>query len=156
MHRPQRRKIRQSKPRPASFLFIRRGTQSYDEFTTAVSTSASPEHDARDGQHVRHFLDWRKRKCAYLIGSQGDLSASAGTTRTMIDEDEGEQHAAAGEIWPMMSIKQVLALIPFSRATLYREMEAGRFPAAHEIAPRRIAWFKDEVASWQLGTKKVP
>jgi prophage regulatory protein len=47
------------------------------------------------------------------------------------------------------------ALIPFSRATLYREMEAGRFPAAHEIAPRRIAWFKDEVASRQLGTKKV-
>jgi prophage regulatory protein len=49
----------------------------------------------------------------------------------------------------------VLALIPFSRATLYREMEAGRFPAAHEIAPRRIAWFKDGVASWQLGSKKV-
>jgi prophage regulatory protein len=73
----------------------------------------------------------------------------------MIDEDEGEQHAAAGEIRPMLSIKQVLALIPFSRATLYREIEAGRFPAAHEIAPRRIAWFKDEVASWQLATKKV-
>jgi prophage regulatory protein len=85
----------------------------------------------------------------------GDLSTSAGTTRAMIDEDEGEQHAAAGEIRPMLSIKQVLALIPFSRATLYREMEAGRFPAAHEIAPRRIAWFKDEAASWQLGTKKV-
>ncbi len=55
----------------------------------------------------------------------------------------------------MLSIKQVLALIPFSRATLYREMEAGRFPAAHGIAPRRIAWFKDEVAAWQLGIKKV-
>ena len=72
----------------------------------------------------------------------------------MIDEDEGTQHAAAGEIRPMLSIKQVLALIPFSRATLYREMQAGRFPAAHEIAPRRIAWFKDEVAAWQLGTTK--
>jgi predicted DNA-binding transcriptional regulator AlpA len=48
----------------------------------------------------------------------------------MIDENEGEQHAAAGEIRPMLSIKQVLALIPFSRATLYREMEAGRFPAS--------------------------
>ena len=65
----------------------------------------------------------------------------------MIDEDEGEQHAAAGEIRPMLSIKQVLALIPLSRATLYREMAAGRFPAAHEIAPRRIAWFKDEIAA---------
>jgi prophage regulatory protein len=55
----------------------------------------------------------------------------------------------------MLSIKQVLALIPFSRATLYREMKAGRFPTAHEIAPRRIAWFKDEVAAWQLGINKV-
>jgi hypothetical protein len=69
-----------------------------------------------------------KRKGVYLIGSQGDLSAGAGTTRTMIDKDEGEQCAAAGEIRPMLSIKQVLALIPFSRATLYREMEAAVFP----------------------------
>jgi prophage regulatory protein len=73
----------------------------------------------------------------------------------MLDEDKGEQQAAAAEVRPMLSIKQVLALIPFSRATLYREMEAGRFPAAHEIAPRRIAWFKDEVGVWQLGTKRV-
>jgi prophage regulatory protein len=72
----------------------------------------------------------------------------------MIDEDEGEQHAVAGEIRPMLSIKQVLALI-HSRGRRFAAMEAGRFPAAHEIAPRRIAWFKDEVASWQLGTKKV-
>jgi prophage regulatory protein len=72
----------------------------------------------------------------------------------MIDADEGEQDAAARQIRPMLSIKQVLALILLSRATLYREMKVGRFPAAHEIAPRRIAWFKDEVATWQLGTKK--
>jgi predicted DNA-binding transcriptional regulator AlpA len=30
-----------------------------------------------------------------------------------------------------------------------------RHPTAHEIAPRRIAWFKDEVAAWQLGINKV-
>jgi prophage regulatory protein len=71
----------------------------------------------------------------------------------MIDADESE-HAVAGRIRPMLSIKQVLALIPFSRATLYRGMEAGRFPTAHKIAPRRIAWFKDEVATWQLGINK--
>jgi prophage regulatory protein len=56
-------------------------------------------------------------------------------------------------IRPMLSMKQVLALVPFSRATLYREMEAGRFPAAREIAPRRIAWFADDVKAWQAGTK---
>lgn len=73
----------------------------------------------------------------------------------MIDEDEGEQHAAAGEIRPMLSIKQVLALIPFWGATLYRDGSLPFFPAAHEIALRRIAWFEDEVAAWQLGIKKV-
>jgi hypothetical protein len=62
----------------ASFLFVRRRTQSCDEFIAAVPLLASPEHDARDDQHVRHFLDSRKLKYAYLIGSQGDLSASAG------------------------------------------------------------------------------
>jgi prophage regulatory protein len=69
--------------------------------------------------------------------------------------DEAAQQTAGGEIRPMLSMKQVLSSVPFSRATLYREMEAGRFPAAHEIAPRRIAWFKDEVAAWQLGIRKM-
>jgi prophage regulatory protein len=58
-------------------------------------------------------------------------------------------------IRPMLSMKQVLALVPFSRATLYREMEAGRLPAAREIAPRRVAWFADDVRAWQAGTRKV-
>jgi hypothetical protein len=52
------------------------------------------------------FFDPRKRKCVCLIGSQVDLNASAGTTWTMIDDEEGEQHAAAAEIRPMLSIKQ--------------------------------------------------
>ena len=58
---------RQSKPR-ASFLFVRRGTQSYDGFIAAVSTSASPEHDDQDNQHVGQFLDWRKLNCVCLVG----------------------------------------------------------------------------------------
>jgi prophage regulatory protein len=55
----------------------------------------------------------------------------------------------------MLSVKQVLKIVPFSRATLYREMDAGRFPPAHEIAPRRIAWFADDVKVWQAGIKTV-
>lgn len=53
------------------------------------------------------------------------------------------------DLRPMLNVKQVLSKVPFSRATLYREMEAGRFPKAREIAPRRIAWFEDEVLEWQ-------
>jgi prophage regulatory protein len=50
----------------------------------------------------------------------------------------------------MLNLKQVLAIVPFSRSTIYREMEEGRFPKAREIAPRRIAWYEDDVAAWQL------
>lgn len=50
----------------------------------------------------------------------------------------------------MLNLKQVLAIVPFSRSTIYREMEEGRFPKAREIAPRRIAWYEDDVAAWQF------
>jgi prophage regulatory protein len=50
----------------------------------------------------------------------------------------------------MLSLQQVLAIVPFSRSTLYREMDEGRFPKAREIAPRRIAWYEDDVTAWQL------
>ena len=50
----------------------------------------------------------------------------------------------------MLDLKQVLAIVPFSRSTLYREMDEGRFPKAREIAPQRIAWYEDEVKGWQL------
>lgn len=50
----------------------------------------------------------------------------------------------------MLNLKQLLALVPFSRSTVYREMEEGRFPKAREIAPRRIAWYEDDVIAWQL------
>ncbi|MCP3400499.1 AlpA family transcriptional regulator [Bradyrhizobium sp. CCGB20] len=49
----------------------------------------------------------------------------------------------------MLNLKQVLEIVPFSRSTIYREMEEGRFPKAREIAPRRIAWYEDEVTAWQ-------
>lgn len=50
----------------------------------------------------------------------------------------------------MLNLKQVLAIVPFSRSTIYREMEEGRFPKAREIAPRRIAWYENDVTAWQL------
>lgn len=137
-------------------FFVRRGTQSHDEFIAAVPFR--PRLSMMLGMiNTSDIFSIGENACACTSSGRRVTRARAlGTTRTMTDEDEGEQHAAAGEIRPipMLSIKQVLALIPFSRATLYREMEAGRFPAAHEIAPRRIAWFKDDVAAWQLGTKK--
>jgi hypothetical protein len=52
---PNAEKFDNQKPWAASFLFVRRGTQSYDEFIAAVPLLASPEHDARDDQHSDIF-----------------------------------------------------------------------------------------------------
>jgi prophage regulatory protein len=54
----------------------------------------------------------------------------------------------------MLGMGQVLSLVPFSRSTLYREMDEGRFPKAREIAPRRIAWYEDDVMAWQESLDK--
>jgi len=54
----------------------------------------------------------------------------------------------------MLGMPQVLSLVPFSRSTLYREMDEGRFPKAREIAPRRIAWYEDGVMAWQESLDK--
>jgi len=75
---PNAEKFDNQKPRAASLLFVRHGTQSYDEIIATVPRSASPEHDVRDDQHVRYFLDWRKRQVNVPRLLAGNLSANAG------------------------------------------------------------------------------
>jgi prophage regulatory protein len=55
----------------------------------------------------------------------------------------------------LLSERDVLALVPFSRATLRRLEAAGRFPARRRLSPGRIAWIADEVMSWIQGTPKA-
>ncbi|MET4090577.1 AlpA family phage regulatory protein [Bradyrhizobium sp. S3.5.5] len=64
---------------------------------------------------------------------------------------DAKPQAANDNLTPrkMLGLKQVLAIVPLSRATLYREMDAGRFPKAREIAPRRVAWYEDDIEAWQ-------
>ena len=57
------------------------------------------------------------------------------------------------DVRKMLSVKQVLAKVPFSRATLYREMEAGRFPMGKQLTPGRVAWFEDDIIEWQNSIK---
>jgi prophage regulatory protein len=66
---------------------------------------------------------------------------------------EMDDSTATPGLRKMLSVRQVLALVPFSRATLYNEMGAGRFPRAREIAPRRVAWYEDDVKAWQDGLR---
>src|SRR5258706_14626873 len=49
----------------------------------------------------------------------------------------------------MLSVKQVLEIVPVGRTTLYRMEKAGRFPRSTYISANRRVWFEDEVANWQ-------
>jgi predicted DNA-binding transcriptional regulator AlpA len=49
----------------------------------------------------------------------------------------------------MLNEKQVLAIVPVGRTTLYRMEKAGRFPRSTYISPNRRVWFEDEIIAWQ-------
>jgi predicted DNA-binding transcriptional regulator AlpA len=49
----------------------------------------------------------------------------------------------------MLSEKQILAIVPIGRTTLFRMEKAGRFPRSTYISPNRRVWFEDEIISWQ-------
>jgi prophage regulatory protein len=71
------------------------------------------------------------------------------------ETDDGTAAAGAGggadkpEPRRMLNEKQVLAIVPVGRTTLYRMEKAGRFPKSTYISPNRRVWFADEIIAWQ-------
>jgi predicted DNA-binding transcriptional regulator AlpA len=63
----------------------------------------------------------------------------------------------------MLTLAQVLEIVPLKRTTLFKMERDGRFPASHYASANRRFWFADEVAAWQetlpvnerLGRRKV-
>ena len=49
----------------------------------------------------------------------------------------------------MISMKEVLKLIPISRSTIERKIKDKTFPESYPIAPMRVGFFLDEVLQWQ-------
>jgi prophage regulatory protein len=62
---------------------------------------------------------------------------------------DGEDHAPT-EPRRMLNEKQVLALIPIARSTLWRMERKGQFPKGTYILPGRKLWYADEVAAFQI------
>lgn len=62
-----------------------------------------------------------------------------------------EEDRAPAEPRPrrMLSEREVLEIVPVSRATLFRMEKRGAFPQATYISANRRIWFADEVVSWQ-------
>jgi predicted DNA-binding transcriptional regulator AlpA len=51
----------------------------------------------------------------------------------------------------MLTIDEVLDIVPVTRGTLYRMEKEKRFPESHYISANRRVWFEDEVIAWQKG-----
>jgi predicted DNA-binding transcriptional regulator AlpA len=49
----------------------------------------------------------------------------------------------------MLNEAQLLALLPFSRRTLYGMMKRNQFPKGSFISEGRRIWFLDEIIGWQ-------
>jgi predicted DNA-binding transcriptional regulator AlpA len=63
-------------------------------------------------------------------------------------QPNGEDRAPAG-LRKMLNEKQVLAILPVGRSTLWRMCAAGQFPKPTHIATNRRIWFEDQVIEWQ-------
>lgn len=55
----------------------------------------------------------------------------------------------------MISEKQLLTIVPASKASIRRWIMEGIFPRPATIGPARIAWFLDEIEVWQNNVSDV-
>jgi predicted DNA-binding transcriptional regulator AlpA len=50
---------------------------------------------------------------------------------------------------PMLTLKEVLEIVPLSRTTIYRKEKAGTFPESHFLSENRRVYYLDDVQNWQ-------
>lgn len=67
---------------------------------------------------------------------------------------ELREHDGTNGLRQMIPIREVLKLVPVSRATLHRMVRDRRFPQSHELSPMRVGFFLDEVIEWQKNLRK--
>lgn len=48
----------------------------------------------------------------------------------------------------LLRLREVLQLIPLSRATIYRRMADGTFPKALKLGERTVAWRYTDIAAY--------
>lgn len=48
-----------------------------------------------------------------------------------------------------LRIKTVIDMVGRSRTAIYRDMQAGTFPAAVQLGARAVGWDSDDIAKWQ-------
>jgi prophage regulatory protein len=54
-----------------------------------------------------------------------------------------------GNLREMLTLKQVLELIPLNRSTVFRMEKEGIFPQGTFPTPRKKLWFRDDIIGYQ-------
>ena len=49
----------------------------------------------------------------------------------------------------MLTMEQVLELVPVGKSTLKRMIKNREFPRPHYISPKKPIWYDDEIELWQ-------
>ena len=49
----------------------------------------------------------------------------------------------------MLQLKQVINVVTLSKATIYRLIKVGDFPAPVQLSPGRVAWQDSDIESWR-------
>ncbi|MEH8124075.1 AlpA family transcriptional regulator [Aeromonas veronii] len=48
----------------------------------------------------------------------------------------------------LLKLKDVISMTSLSKASIYRQVNAGTFPAPVRTGPRSVAWVVSEIESW--------
>jgi prophage regulatory protein len=78
-------------------------------------------------------------------------SAPRSQTETAPSRPQAEQDDVADKtgLRRMLSIEQVLAIVPVSAVTIWRMEKRGAFPRGTFISPNTKIWWADEIVAWQ-------
>lgn len=55
----------------------------------------------------------------------------------------------------LISIKEVISRVPFTKVHIYRLISRGQFPDRVKIGKRRVCWRETDIDSW-IASKLVP
>jgi prophage regulatory protein len=55
----------------------------------------------------------------------------------------------------MVNEKEVLEIVKVGRSTLWRMVQAGKFPKPVHVATNRRTWFLDQIIEWQNSLKEA-
>ena len=56
----------------------------------------------------------------------------------------------------LLTLHQVREIVPKDKATIYRWIAKGHFPAGYRIGPASVAWLRSEILEWATRNTRQP